>query len=83
MLSRSGIDNKEVPHTLHPFLLISIPNQAQIMKRLHAADVAAVKAILQARINYMVGDGNGPGGAWYPEAMDTWESQSRVVSSGH
>ena len=48
-----------------------------------AADVAAVTAILQARIDYMAGDGNGPGGAWYPEAMDTWESQSRVVSSGN
>ena len=34
-------------------------------------------------IDYMAGDGNGPGGAWYPEAMDTWESQSRVVSSGN
>ena len=46
-------------------------------------DVDAVKAILQARIQYMVGDGNGPGGAWYPETMDQWENNSRVVSVGN
>lgn len=43
-----------------------------------AGDVASIKAILQARIDAMV-----DGGAWYPEATDTWESQSRVVSSGN
>ncbi|MEY8401869.1 DUF4358 domain-containing protein [Oscillospiraceae bacterium 44-34] len=46
-------------------------------------DVDAVKAIFQARISYMVGDGNGPGGAQYPMAMDQWEFNSRVVSNGN
>ena len=46
-------------------------------------DVDAVKAIFQARIDYMVGDGNGPGGAQYPAAMDQWENNSRVVSNGN
>lgn len=36
------------------FALIQVSN---------SKDVAAVKGILQARIDYMVGDGNGPGGA--------------------
>ncbi len=49
----------------------------------NSADVAAVKAIFQARINYMVGDGNGPGGAQYPMAMEQWEQNSRVVSNGN
>ena len=48
----------------------------------NSADVAAVKAIFQARVNYMVGDGNGPGGAQYPMAMDQWENNSRIVSNG-
>lgn len=48
-----------------------------------AGDVDAVKAAFQARIDFMVGDGNGPGGAWYPEAMDQWEQNSRVVSNGN
>ena len=45
-------------------------------------DVDAVKAILQARIQYMVGDGNGPGGAWYPEPTEMWENNSRIVTHG-
>ena len=48
-----------------------------------SADVEAVKNIFKARINYMVGDGNGPGGAQYPAAMDQWENNSRVVSNGN
>ena len=46
-------------------------------------DVDAVKAAFQARIDYMVGDGNGPGGAQYPMAMDQWENNSRIVSNGN
>ncbi|NBI66432.1 DUF4358 domain-containing protein [Pseudoflavonifractor sp. 60] len=46
-------------------------------------DVDAVKAVFQARVDYMVGDGNGPGGAQYPMAMDQWENNSRIVSNGN
>ena len=46
-------------------------------------DVDAVKAILQARIQYMVGDGNGPGGAWYPATIEGWKNDSRIVSNGN
>lgn len=46
-------------------------------------DVDTVKSIFQARINYMVGDGNGPGGAWYPGPTDMWENQSRIVTNGN
>ena len=49
----------------------------------NSSDVSAVKAILQARIDYMVGDGNGPGGAWYPGPTEEWRNNSRVVSSGN
>lgn len=48
-----------------------------------SADISTVKAILQARIAYMVGDGNGPGGAWYPAPTEEWTNNSRVVSSGN
>lgn len=40
-------------------------------------DVDAVKAILQARIDYMV-----DGGAWYPEPTEIWTNYSSVVSNG-
>lgn len=46
-------------------------------------DVDAVKAIFQARIDYMVGDGEGPGGAWYPGPTEQWTNNSRVVSNGN
>lgn len=45
-------------------------------------DVDTVKSIFQARIDYMVGDGNGPGGAWYPGPTEMWENQSRIVTNG-
>ncbi|MBD5118082.1 MAG: DUF4358 domain-containing protein [Clostridiales bacterium] len=49
----------------------------------NSEDVAVVKAIFQARIDYMVGDGNGPGGAWYPGPTEMWDNNSRVVSNGN
>ena len=45
--------------------------------------VDAVKAILQARIQYMVGDGNGPGCVYYPEPTEMWENNSRIVTHGN
>ena len=55
------------------FALIQVSN---------SKDVAAVKDILQARIDYMVGDGNGPGGAFYPMEMTMWEENARVAANG-
>lgn len=46
-------------------------------------DVDTVKSILQARIDYMVGDGNGPGGAWYPMEQTTWEEYARIAVNGN
>ena len=46
-------------------------------------DVATVKAILQARIDYMAGDGENPGGAWYPGPTEQWKNNSRVTSNGN
>ena len=44
----------------------------------NAADVAAVKAIFQARIDAQV-----DGGAWYPASIEGWQNNSRVVSNGN
>lgn len=46
-------------------------------------DVAAVKAIFQARIDQMVGTDDNPGAAWYPGAIESWKNNSRVVSNGN
>ena len=49
----------------------------------NSGDVQAVKDIFQARIDYQVGDGETPGGAWYPAPTEMWKSESRIVSNGN
>ena len=46
-------------------------------------DVASVKDILQARIDYMAGTDGNPGAAWYPEPVRMWTEDSRIVSNGN
>jgi hypothetical protein len=43
----------------------------------NADDAEAVQAIFQARIDAQV-----DGGAWYPETMESWENNSRIVTQG-
>ena len=43
-----------------------------------AADVEAMKAVFQARIDAQV-----DGGAWYPESILGWENNSRIVTNGN
>jgi len=43
-----------------------------------SADVAAVEKILKDRVAYMI-----ESGAFYPEAVETWEKHSRVISEGN
>lgn len=49
----------------------------------NAADVQKVKDIFQARIDAQVGTDDAPGGAWYPEAIEGWKNNSRIVSNGN
>lgn len=46
-------------------------------------DVQAVEDIFQGRIDYQVGDDENPGGAWYPETIEGWKNNSRIVSHGN
>ena len=43
-----------------------------------ASDVDAVKAIFQSRIDAQVN-----GGAWYPESIEGWQNNSRIVTNGN
>ena len=45
-------------------------------------DVDAVKAIFQARIDYMTGADGGQPGAWYPGPTEMWQNSSRIASNG-
>lgn len=42
------------------------------------ADVETVKTIMQERINAQIN-----GGAWYQEAIDGWQNDSRIVTNGN
>lgn len=44
----------------------------------NADDVEAVKAIFQSRIDAQVA-----GGAWYPESIEGWKNNSRIVTNGN
>lgn len=46
-------------------------------------DVDTVKAIFQARIDYMSGADGGQPGAWYPGPTEQWANNSTVVSNGN
>ena len=44
----------------------------------NAADIDAVKAIMQSRIDAQV-----EGGAWYPASIEGWQNNSRIVVKGN
>lgn len=60
--------------------------EAAMVEVADAADVETVKDIFQARIDYQVGpedDPNTPGGAWYPETIESWKNNSEIVVKGN
>lgn len=46
-------------------------------------DAAKAAEIFQARIDYMAGDGESPGGALYPGPTELWLNSARVVTQGN
>ena len=72
----SGISTKQclvcVP------MMTSVVSEIVLIEVGDAADVDAVKAILQARIDVQAG-----GGAWYPDTVDGWKNNSRIVANGN
>jgi len=49
-----------------------------LVEVVNEADVAAVEEIFQNRIDFQV-----EGGAWYPETIEGWEKNSRIVTNGN
>lgn len=49
----------------------------------NSADVQKVKDIFQARIDAQVGTDDERGGAYYPETIEGWKNNSRIVSNGN
>ena len=59
-------------------MMSAVAYEVVLVEVANEADVAAVEAILQARIDAQVA-----GGAWYPETIEQWEQNSRIVSYGN
>jgi hypothetical protein len=65
---------------LHAFIpmMSAVAYEVVLVEVANEADVAAVEAILQARIDAQVA-----GGAWYPETIEQWEQNSRITTYGN
>jgi len=64
-------------------MMSSVVCEIALVEVENEADVQAVKDLFEARIAYQVGDDSNPGGAWYPESIEGWKNNSRVVSNGN
>ncbi len=62
-------------------MMSSIVNEMIFVQCESEEDAATVAEIFQDRIDYQVGDENNPGGAWYPESIESWKS-AQVVQHG-
>ncbi len=63
--------------------ITSVACEIALVEVENADDVKTVEDIFQARIDYQVGDGNSPGGAFYPATTEAWQNNSRIVSNGN
>lgn len=64
-------------------MISSVVCEIALVEVENSADVEAVKAIFQARIDAQVGDDDNPGLAWYPASIEGWQNDSRIVSNGN
>ena len=72
----SAIDTKQM--MIYQPMMGAVVCEIALVEVTNSADVDAVKAILQARIDTQV-----EGGAWYPESIEGWTNTSRVVANGN
>lgn len=65
-------------------MISAVACEIALVEAKDAADVEAVKAIFQARIDYQtIDNGYGNPGAWYPATVEEWQNNSRIVSNGN
>ena len=62
-------------------LMSAVVNEMVFMQCETEADADKAQEILQARIDYQVGDEQNPGGAWYPESIEAWK-RAEIVRQG-
>ena len=62
-------------------MMSSVVNEMVFLQCETEEDAAKAAEILQDRIDYQVGDENNPGGAWYPESIESWK-KAQVIQHG-
>ena len=72
----TGIETKQ----LHIYMpgMSAVAYEVVLVEVVNESDVEAVKTILQGRI-----DAQAAGGAWYPEVVEGWINNSRIVTNGN
>lgn len=63
-------------------LMSAVVNEVVLVECASEEDADKAQEILQARIDYQVGDEETPGGAWYPESIEAWK-QAGVQRQGN
>lgn len=80
----AGLTDLNLNQTVVYICMMSMNNgEFALVEAGNADDAAAAAGIFQARIDYMAGDGDNPGGAWYPEPTRIWAECSQVVINGN
>ena len=72
----SAIDTKQM--LIYQPMMGAVVCEIALIEVANAADVETVKGILEGRITAQV-----DGGAWYPESIEGWKSNSRVAVNGN
>ena len=62
-------------------MMSAVVNEIVFLQCETEEDAGKAAEILQARIDYQVGDENNPGGAWYPESIEAWK-KGQVIQQG-
>ena len=72
----SAIDTKQM--LIYQPMMGAVVCEIALIEVANAADVETVKSIVEGRITAQV-----DGGAWYPESIEGWKNNSRVVVNGN
>ena len=77
----SGVATRQV--VIYQPMMGAVACEIALVEVENAGDVQKVKDIFQARIDAQVGTDDAPGGAWYPETIEGWKNNSRIVDHGN
>ena len=72
----SGLETKQL--MIYQPMMGAVVCEIALAEAANEADVETIKGIFQSRIDSQV-----EGGAWYPESIEGWKNNSRIVTNGN